>query len=122
MIYLIGPVPPPVHGASIVTARAAEMLAERGIPHLRFSTSPRLGSRGGAYHLSRIAAYLRSARFVFGPETSGGAVVYLSLAGGLGLFYDLFERDGIVFAERFGHVFDQVVGKLLASVCPAESL
>jgi hypothetical protein len=39
-----------------------------------------------------------------------------------GLFYDLFERDGIVFAERFGYVFDQLVGKLLGSACPQERL
>ncbi len=39
-----------------------------------------------------------------------------------GLFYDLFERDGIVFSERFGYVFDQFVGKLLRSVCTPEAL
>src|SRR6478672_3499136 len=96
MIYLIGPLPPPVHGASLVTWRAAEMLAERGIPHLPCRTSPRVDSQGDAYHLSRIAAYLRSCRFVFGSKTDGGAVVYLSLSGGLGLFYDLI----IILAAR----------------------
>jgi hypothetical protein len=40
----------------------------------------------------------------------------------LGLFYDLFERDGTLFAERFGYVFDQLVGKLLGSVCPQDRL
>jgi hypothetical protein len=39
-----------------------------------------------------------------------------------GLFYDLFERDRTAFAERFGHVFDQLVGELLASVCPPQVL
>ena len=39
-----------------------------------------------------------------------------------GLFYDLFERDRTVFAERFGYVFDQLVGKLLGSVCPPQAL
>ena len=39
-----------------------------------------------------------------------------------GLFYDLFERDGIAFAERFGNVFDQFVGNLLGSVCPQQRL
>ena len=39
-----------------------------------------------------------------------------------GLFYDLFERDRTAFAERFGYVFDQLVGKLLASVCLRQSL
>ncbi len=39
-----------------------------------------------------------------------------------GLFYDLFERDRTVFAERFGYVFDQLVGNLLGSVCPPQAL
>lgn len=40
----------------------------------------------------------------------------------LGLFYDLFERDGPAFAEKFGHVFDQYVGQMLGSVCKPETL
>jgi hypothetical protein len=39
-----------------------------------------------------------------------------------GLFYDLFERHGPRFAERFGHSFDRFVGQLLGSVCPAPLL
>ncbi len=40
----------------------------------------------------------------------------------LGVFYDLFERDGPDFAQRFGHVFDQFIGQLLGTVCASESL
>src|SRR5690606_3531795 len=40
----------------------------------------------------------------------------------LGLFYDLFERDGPAFTEKFGYAFDQHVGHLLGSVCAAETL
>lgn len=40
----------------------------------------------------------------------------------LGLFYDLFERDGLSFLGRFGHVFDRFIGTLLKSVCPEKSL
>lgn len=39
-----------------------------------------------------------------------------------GLFYDLFERDGLPFSNRFGYVFDRFVGNLLESACPKESL
>ncbi len=39
-----------------------------------------------------------------------------------GLFYDLFERDGTTFSEQFGHVFEQFVGQLLASVCSSDRL
>jgi len=40
----------------------------------------------------------------------------------LGLFYDLFERDRVRFSERFGYAFEQFVGQLLGSVCPAQRL
>lgn len=39
-----------------------------------------------------------------------------------GLFYDLFERDGPKFSNRFGYVFDRFVGNLLGSVCPSGAL
>lgn len=39
-----------------------------------------------------------------------------------GLFYDLFERDGKHFSQRFGYVFDKFVGDLLGSVCPTNLL
>lgn len=40
----------------------------------------------------------------------------------LGLFYDLFERAGRDFTTPFGHAFDRLIGQLLGSVCPTESL
>lgn len=39
-----------------------------------------------------------------------------------GLFFDLFERDRTRFSGRFGEVFDRLVGDLLHSVVPKESL
>jgi hypothetical protein len=39
-----------------------------------------------------------------------------------GLFFDLFERDGPAFSERFGPVLSRLVGELLHSVHPAEAL
>jgi len=44
------------------------------------------------------------------------------LNGPRSVFYDLFERDGRTFAEKFGYVFDQYVGHLLGSVLPLNSL
>lgn len=35
-----------------------------------------------------------------------------------GLFFDLFERDRILFSHRFGDLFDRLVGDLLLSVIP----
>jgi hypothetical protein len=39
-----------------------------------------------------------------------------------GLFYDLFERERTGFSTRFGDVLARLVGDMLASVCPAQSL
>ncbi len=39
-----------------------------------------------------------------------------------GLFFDLFERDGIAFSNRFGNIFSRLVGELLQSVHPQELL
>jgi hypothetical protein len=76
----------------------------------------------------------RYAQFEFNPllrfpiiDVGGGRFVtvdphLLAERTTLGLFYDLFERDGVAFSERFGYVFDRFVGNLLGSVCPAESL
>src|SRR5439155_10546102 len=40
----------------------------------------------------------------------------------LGLFFDLFDKGGTSFSERFGYVFDKFVGQLLSSACPQERL
>ena len=39
-----------------------------------------------------------------------------------GLYFDLFERDRTHFSQRFGDVFDRLVGDLLQSVVPKDSL
>lgn len=39
-----------------------------------------------------------------------------------GLFFDLFERYRTTFSQRFGDVFDRLVGDLLQSVSPKDSL
>jgi len=40
----------------------------------------------------------------------------------LGLFYDLFDRNGTHFSERFGYAFEAFVGQLLSAVCPVDRL
>ena len=95
-ILMIGPFPPPVHGASLVTARLAERL--RG--HMTVATrdiSPGV-TRGIAYHLTRI---VRVVAAIAGVLTAPrGAWVYLSAAGGSGLIY----TAGLAAAARLtGH-------------------
>jgi hypothetical protein len=40
----------------------------------------------------------------------------------LGLFYDLFERNRTQFTQRFGHAFDQFIGRSLESAFPRDRL
>jgi glycosyltransferase involved in cell wall biosynthesis len=85
-VIMVGPLPPPVHGASVMTAAIADLLTDSGLAPIRCSTSPKARSRGWRWHLSRITAYLVAARTIlFGPRDR---VVYLSLSGGNGLAYD----------------------------------
>src|SRR6188508_1325212 len=89
MIFLIGPIPPPVHGASLVTAQVARILATSGVTHVACSVSPRPGARGIVYHFSRIAAVSRNILRLVCHRSKDPTTVYLSLSGGWGLVYDL---------------------------------
>ncbi|GAA4823073.1 hypothetical protein GCM10023201_06390 [Actinomycetospora corticicola] len=81
----IGPLPAPVHGASLVTARLLDRV--RGeVADVRVVDV--MGSGTGVRHvLTRAAAHLRALVVVLGLPT--GSAVYVSLFGGLGLWYQL---------------------------------
>ena len=85
-VIMVGPLPPPVHGASVMTAAIADMLTAAGLAQIRCSTSPRARTRGWRWHVSRMTSYLAaSGRILLSPRDR---VVYLSLSGGNGLAYD----------------------------------
>jgi glycosyltransferase involved in cell wall biosynthesis len=85
-ILMIGPFPPPVHGASLVTLKLAERL--RGhMPVICCDISPG-AARGLAYHVTRAWRVLKTAAVVLASPR--GATVYLSAAGGSGLAYTAF--------------------------------
>ncbi|MCD2187708.1 glycosyltransferase family 4 protein [Actinomycetospora soli] len=81
----IGPLPPPVHGASLVTARLLERVRER-IDDVRVVDVAGKGA-GLGHVVSRARAHLRALGVVLGLPA--GAVVYVSLFGGFGLWYQL---------------------------------
>lgn len=97
MIFLVGPFPPPVHGASVITARVSDSLVA-GASIVICSTSPQPGARGLAYHVSRLRRYGRCCLTILSrsPRSKTPAAVYLSLSGGWGLVYDLL----VVIASR----------------------
>jgi glycosyltransferase involved in cell wall biosynthesis len=93
-IVVVGPLPPPVHGASVITRAVASLLASAGATFVECNISPTASTRGWRWHLSRARAYLRTLRTIF--TCPFHATVYVSLSGGNGLFYDLL----VVMAAR----------------------
>src|SRR5215469_8002293 len=90
MIIIVGPFPPPIQGAALITERFKDELEANKVPFLVCSTAPRVDARGFAYALSRVRSYVRCCRAILvarrRPERTA---VYISLSGGLGLIYDL---------------------------------
>lgn len=91
MIIIIGPFPPPVHGASLVTQEVAARLVDDRIPVVLCNTSPGNSSTPLTYHVKRVLAYIRCGRVIlFSKRGTGRTATYVSLSGGLGLVYDCF--------------------------------
>lgn len=87
MIGLVGPFPPPLHGAASVTLAVASLLDRAGTPHKRFSTSPGRLERSVPYHLRR---FFRATRVALALLTLPHlTVVYVAMSGGWGLVYDI---------------------------------
>jgi glycosyltransferase involved in cell wall biosynthesis len=84
-VIWVGPIPPPLHGASMITARfLAQVVGRVGAEHVRV-VSVAGGGRGWRHHRARALAHVRASVMV--ALGRPGTVVYLSLSGGLGLWY-----------------------------------
>ena len=89
MIILIGPLPPPVHGASLINQHVRDWLIRQHVPVLACSTLPASGTRGYRYLLGRIGAYLRCCKTILSAHAvDDRSAVYITLSGGFGLIYD----------------------------------
>ena len=106
-VSLVGPFPPPVHGAAEVTRWIAEKL-EPIVKIEKLPISPADGCKGLRYHLSRIGRVI-SAACALGV---GRGPVYLSAAGGFGLGYNvllaatarLFARPLFIHHHSFAYI------------------
>lgn len=83
-VSIVGPFPPPVHGAAEVTRWIAEKL-EPVVKIEKLPISPGDGYKGLRYHLSRIGRVISAACAL----VVGRGPVYLSAAGGFGLGYNV---------------------------------
>ena len=99
MIIIVGPLPPPVHGASLVTQKVVQRLSADGLPVLTCDTSPGNSAGRAQYHFNRLLAYIRCSGVILRRDrrTARSTAVYLGLSGGLGLLYDFI----IVAVARF---------------------
>src|SRR6185437_15511209 len=89
MIFLVGPLPPPVHGAALVTERVAELLRANNTHVSLCNISPAPGAVGARYHISRLRAYVRCWQLILTHRgVKASRITYVSLSGGLGQFYD----------------------------------
>jgi glycosyltransferase involved in cell wall biosynthesis len=85
-LLFAGPMPPPVHGASLITKRYAELL-QAGADVRIFDTTAR--SSGLNYALNWARTHLRVvSQIILAPRGSYDAI-YMSLAGGHGLWFQL---------------------------------
>lgn len=84
-VLMIGPFPPPVHGASLVTVRLAERLRSAMAVTTR-DISPGT-ARGLAYHFARLCRVLAAAGAIVAAPRR--VWIYLSADGGSGLIYGL---------------------------------
>ncbi|RQH11524.1 glycosyltransferase family 4 protein [Bradyrhizobium sp. RP6] len=87
MIVVAGPLPPPVHGAALITKRAADTLRAAGFQLAFGDTSPGNAPNRWRHHFNRARAYARCGRAII--RHSEAPTLYLSLSGGYGLLYDL---------------------------------
>ncbi|MFN4281739.1 MAG: glycosyltransferase family 4 protein [Alphaproteobacteria bacterium] len=86
-VFVVGPYPPPVHGAAMVTAAIADRL-EAHVEVRRCDISPGRLSRGPVYHLRRVWRVL-AATAAIAENVGRPGCVYISAAGGSGLLYNL---------------------------------
>lgn len=83
-VSIVGPFPPPVHGAAEVTRWVAEKL-EPVVKIEKLPISPADGCQGLRYHLSRISRVISATCAL----VVGRGPIYLSAAGGFGLGYNV---------------------------------
>jgi len=98
-VLIVGPFPPPVHGASLVTSLITERVAERGNVVVS-NISPDNLERGLRYHVTRVFRVFASAWRLVRCSRTAGRGVYMSVAGGGGILYNIVL---LLLARVFGY-------------------
>lgn len=83
----IGPLPPPIHGYSLITSLVIERLKRVG-PVAVVNIAPQNLARGWRYHLTRMCR-AAAALWALLRRPARGRTLYLAIAGGAGVLYDI---------------------------------
>ena len=98
-VVVVGPLPPPIHGAARVTAHVVDDLRSAGAHVVAVDTSGVDDGSRLRYHLARIRSHGAAARVAW-RERRRATAFYIAGAGGLGLWY----QAALVVAARWaGH-------------------
>ncbi|MFN2560829.1 MAG: glycosyltransferase family 4 protein [Jatrophihabitans sp.] len=98
-VVVVGPLPPPIHGAARVTAHMVEQLRQAGAQVVAVDTSGAADAGPLRYHLARIRSHAAAARVAW-RERHRAASYYIAGAGGLGLWY---QAVLVLIARAVGH-------------------
>jgi glycosyltransferase involved in cell wall biosynthesis len=89
-IFLVGPLPPPVHGMALVTAAVRDRLAALGATMTTVNLAADSLNRALHARFARIRKILSGlGKFALGAIRHPGSVLYLAVSGGWGQVYDL---------------------------------
>jgi glycosyltransferase involved in cell wall biosynthesis len=86
-LLAIGPLPPPVHGYSLITSLVIERL-QRAVSVEVVNIAPQNLVRGWLYHLTRMRR-AAAALWALLRRPAHGRALYLAIAGGAGVLYDI---------------------------------
>ena len=86
-VVVLGPMPPPIHGAARVTHEMVERLRGAGADVVVCNSQGRWHRPPVAYHASRAAAHIGAARALLRGRKTEQRTLYVTGAGGMGLWY-----------------------------------
>lgn len=98
-VLVVGPIPPPIHGAARVTGLVVDNLRDAGVRTVVLDSTGSEAGHGLGHHLRRLWVHLHAAGVVLRRRSSLRAV-YLGGAGGASLWFQV----GVVAAARLAGV------------------
>lgn len=87
-VLVVGPIPPPLHGYSLITDLMARRLSETATIET-LDISPDGSDRGWSYHAQRLRRVAGALLRLICRSVRRHRTLYLAIAGGAGVIYDL---------------------------------